>query len=173
MKFDIEKSCQVLARTPATLRSLLAELSDDWTAGKGDVYDWAPYDVIGHLIHGEETDWIPRARIILEHGEARSFTPFDRTAQFERSSGKPLRVLLDEFAELRSENVRTLTSWDLTDEQLALTGIHPELGRVTLSQLIAAWVVHDLGHIRQVVTCMAGRFGGEVGPWKQYLSILG
>jgi hypothetical protein len=125
------------------------------------------------LIHGEETDWIPRARIILQQGENRTFVPFDRFAQHERSKGKSLAQLLDEFAELRRENLDTLRSWSLTDTQLDLEGIHPELGRVTLRQLLGTWVVHDLNHIRQITTVMAKRYEEEVGPWKEYLSILG
>ncbi|MEP7149559.1 MAG: DinB family protein [Acidobacteriota bacterium] len=132
-----------------------------------------PYDVIGHLIHGEKTDWIPRARIILEQGEHRSFVAFDRFAQFENSKGKSLTELLDEFARLRTENVDTLRVWNLTDEQLVdLEGLHQELGRVTLRQLLATWVVHDLNHVRQIVTVMARRYDTEVGVWKEYLSIL-
>lgn len=133
---------------------------------------WRPYDIVGHLIQGELTDWIPRARIILEQGEDRTFVPFDRFAQFEHSKGKSLAQLLDEFAKLRTQNIETLTSWNLTEHQLDLEGDHPELGRVTLRQLLATWVVHDLNHIRQVVTVMAKRYEGEVGVWKQYLSIL-
>jgi hypothetical protein len=141
---------------------------------KSDIPDrkWEPFDVVGHLIHGEETDWIPRARIILEQGENRTFIPFDRFAQFERSKGKSLANLLDEFEKLRAENIDTLRSWNLTEEHLDLEGIHPELGTVTLRQLLATWVVHDLNHIRQIVTAMAGKYSGEVGVWKEYLSIL-
>ena len=141
-------------------------------AGEETKAEWQPYDVVGHLIHGEETDWIPRARIILEQGEDRTFVPFDRFAQFERSEGKSLDELLDEFAALRAENLETLRAWNLTSAQLDLRGMHPELGESTLRQLLATWVVHDLNHIRQIVTAMAGRYGGEVGPWREYLSIL-
>src|SRR5687767_11893207 len=177
MNFDIARSIEVLTATPATLRALLGGLSEDWTGsdstpkqGGGD--PWNPYDVIGHLIHGEETDWIPRARIILEQGENRTFVPFDRFAQFEKSKGQSLAQLLDEFAKLRAENIDTLRSWNLTAEHLDLEGMHPELGSVTLRQLLATWVVHDLNHIRQVVTAMAGKYAIEVGVWKEYLSIL-
>ncbi len=134
--------------------------------------EWQPFDIIGHLIHGEKTDWIPRARIILGQGENLTFVPFDRFAQFENSKGKSVTQLLDEFAALRAENISTLRSWKLTDDQLALEGIHPELGRVTLRQLLATWVVHDLNHVRQIVTTMAKRYDSEVGVWKEYLSIL-
>lgn len=134
--------------------------------------DWGPFDIVGHLIHGEETDWIPRARIILTQGENRTFEPFDRFAQFEASRGKTLGTLLDEFERLRNANLETLGSWKLTNAELDLYGVHPELGDVTLRQLLATWVVHDLTHIRQVATAMARRYSDEVGQWKQYLSIL-
>ena len=176
MNFDISRATEVLSATPVTLRSLLGGLSGEWTGSdsspqqEGD--PWTPYDVVGHLIHGEETDWIPRARIILEQGENRTFVPFDRFAQFENSKGKSLAQLLDEFAKLRMENIDTLRSWNLTDAQLDLEGMHPELGLVTLRQLLATWVVHDLNHVRQIVTAMAGKYASEVGVWKEYLSIL-
>jgi len=179
MNFDISRSIEVLSATPATLKALLGGLSEDWKASeildpKSEIpnQEWRPYDIIGHLIHGEETDWIPRARIILEQGEDRTFVPFDRFAQFETSKGKSLGQLLDEFAKLRGESIETLRSWNLSDDQLELEGMHPELGRVTLRQLLSTWVVHDLNHIRQIVTAMAKRYDGEVGVWKGYLSIL-
>jgi len=172
MKFSIAASVEVLSATPGTLRSLLGGLSDEWTASFDDQENWQPYDVLGHLIHGEETDWIPRARIILEQIEDRRFVPFDRLAQFERSKGKTLTELLDEFERCRVENLDRLRSWDLTEEQLELQGIHPEFGTVTLRQLIATWAVHDLNHIRQIVTAMAKRYDQAVGPWKEYLGIL-
>lgn len=179
MDFELSKATEVLAATPSTLRSLLGNLSDEWTVNEirdpqSEIRDqlWSPYDVIGHLIHGEETDWIPRARIILAQGDDRTFVPFDRFAQFDNSKGKSIAQLLDEFARVRAENLDTLRSWDLSDQQLDLEGVHPELGRVTLKQLLSTWVVHDLNHIRQIVTVMANRYESEVGVWKQYLSIL-
>lgn len=173
MNFELQQALEVLSATPDTLRSLLGKLSAEWTsAPDGSQTAWSPFDVVGHLIHGEETDWIPRARIILEQGENPTFVPFDRFAQFERSKGKTLADLLDELAKLRAENIEVVRGWDLTAEQLDLRGMHPELGEVTLRQLLATWVVHDLNHIRQVVTSMAGRYGDEVGPWREYLSIL-
>lgn len=172
MQFSISHSIEVLSATPVTLQSMLKNLSGEWTGLKSNPDDWRPYDVVGHLIHGEETDWIPRARIILAQGENRTFVPFDRFAQFENSKGKSLAQLLDDFARLRSENLYTLRSWDLTEEQLNLEGMHPELGRVTLRQLLATWVVHDLTHIRQIATSIARQYEGEVGAWKEYLSIL-
>lgn len=180
MEFEISKAIEVLSATPPTLRSLLGNLSEEWVGpeiqnpnSKIQNAEWRPYDVIGHLIHGEETDWIPRARIILAQGEDRTFVPFDRFAQFDNSKGKSLMQLLDEFARLRAECLDTLRSWSLSEEQLDLEGIHPELGLVTLRQLLSTWVVHDLTHIRQVVTVMAKRYEMGVGVWKEYLSILG
>jgi hypothetical protein len=171
MRFNVEQAIQVLEATPRTLRTLLDNLSDEWTATSGKD-KWGAFDVIGHLIHGEETDWIPRAKIILDQGGNRTFVPFDRFAQFENSKEKSLRDLLDEFERLRSENLDLLRSWDLTEQQLALDGMHPELGPVTLGQLLSTWVVHDLNHIRQIVTGAAKKYDQEVGPWKEYLSIL-
>jgi hypothetical protein len=170
-KFSVDQACEVLERTPKVVRSMLDGLSEGWTTG-GDESNWAPFDIVGHLIHGELTDWIPRAKIILAQGENRTFEPFDRLAQFELSKGRSLPGLLDEFDQYRAEGVAELRSWNLTDRELALTGIHPELGEVTLEQLIATWAVHDLTHIRQIATSIARRYDETVGPWKEYLSIL-
>jgi len=172
MKFEIENADAVLSATPGTLRSLLGGLSDGWTSSSDNSDSWQAFDVVGHLIHGEETDWIPRARIILAQGENRAFVPFDRFAQFEKSKGKSLADLLAEFEAARAKSLSELRSWNLTDEQFELKGMHPELGEVTLSQLLATWVVHDLNHIRQIATSMAKLYDAEVGPWKEYLSIL-
>jgi hypothetical protein len=172
MKFDIDKASQVLRQTPYTLTRMLEDLSPEWTRGEGDREHWAPFDVVGHLIHGEETDWIPRAEIILAQREQRTFVPFDRLAQFERSRGRSLADLLTEFAHARNVNIETLVRWQLTPEQLALKGMHPELGEVTLEQLLATWVVHDLNHIRQIVTYMANLYASNVGPWREYLAII-
>src|SRR6266481_4049380 len=135
MKFEIADATEILSQTPYTLARMLDGLSPEWTGSKGDIDNWSPYDVVGHLIHGEETDWIPRAEIILAKGEAQPFEPFDRFAQARRFAGWSLQRLLDRFAELRAEGVATLRQWHLTPEQLALRGRHPELGQVTLSQL--------------------------------------
>lgn len=172
MKFDLERSIEVLAATPATVRALLGDLSDDWTASNGDREDWQPYDILGHYIHGEDTDWIPRAKIILAQANGGTFEPFDRQAQFVNSERKSLADLLDEFERKRAESIETLRSWELVDEELDLKGTHPELGEVTLRQLLATWVVHDLTHLRQIATAMAKRYDTAVGPWKEYLSIL-
>jgi hypothetical protein len=127
---------------------------------------------VGHLIHGERTDWIPRARIILEQGSDRRFTPYDRFAQFRESEGKSLGDLLDEFTQLRAENLAVLGGWHLTDAQLALTGEHPEFGTVTLRQLLATWVGHDLGHVAQIARVMAKQYREAIGPWRAYLPIM-
>jgi hypothetical protein len=172
MKFDLDRATEILRQTPYTLRRMLEDLSPEWTESSGDRQNWAPYDVIGHLIHGEETDWMPRAEIILTQGENRTFVPFDRLAQFEKSKGRTLDDLLAEFAHARNTNIEMLGRWQITSEQLALKGIHPELGEVTLEQLLATWVVHDLNHIRQIVEYMAAKYADSVGAWKAYLSIL-
>ena len=151
---------------------MLCDLSPEWTAGCDTLENWAPYDVIGHLIHGDETDWLPRVEIILAQGEDRIFEPYDRLAQFENSRGKSLSDLLTEFAHLRKLNLEKLAGWRLTPQQLGLKGTHPELGEVSLEQLLATWVVHDLTHFRQIVTYIAKKYDHAVGPWKEYLSIL-
>ncbi|HEV8593280.1 MAG TPA: DinB family protein [Pyrinomonadaceae bacterium] len=172
LKFDIERACEVLGRTPDTLAVMLGGLAEDWTQSSGQQDSWAPHDVIGHLIHGEKTDWIPRAELILAQGETRTFVPFDRFAQFSDSKEKTLAELLDEFGTVRRENLAKLRSWNLTDEMQELRGMHPELGVVTLAQLLATWVVHDLNHISQISRSMARKYADNVGPWKEYLSIL-
>ena len=172
MNYELEQAIAVLRRTPATLDTLLRDLPEPWLNQNEGPDTWSPYDVVGHLIEGEETDWIPRAKIILEHGETQAFEPFDRVAMFEESKGKSIVELLDTFAQLRAENVRELQSMNLTSDLLDKRGRHPELGVVTLRQLLSTWVVHDLGHIRQVVCVMSKQYGAAVGPWKAYLSIL-
>ena len=172
MNFQLQQAIEILSQTPATVKSLLGSLSDEWVLTSDGENSWSPFDVIGHYIHGEETDWIPRAEIILSQGENLTFVPFDRFAQLEKSEGKTLSELLETFADLRRKNIETLKSWNLTDEQLNFKGIHPELGEVTLEQLLATWVVHDLTHIRQIVTIMAKQYAEDVGAWKEYLSIL-
>jgi hypothetical protein len=172
MEFELTEVIAILVRTPITLNSLLRDLPDAWLYQNEGPDTWSPYDVIGHLIHGEQTDWIPRAKIILEHGESKVFEPFDRVAMFEDSKGKSISQLLDTFAQLRDANLRELQSFNLTPALLDKRGRHPELGTVTLKQLLSTWVVHDLGHIRQIVRAMSKKYREEVGPWKAYLSIL-
>jgi hypothetical protein len=154
------------------LHTLLWDLSEAWTHANTEPNGWSPFDVVGHLIHGEETDWIPRLRIILEQGEARPFDPFDREAQFERSTGKTLRELIRRFSELRAGNLKTLADLKLTNAQLQLRGTHPALGSVTAEQLLATWTTHDLTHVVQVSRVMAKRYLLAVGPWKEYIGVL-
>lgn len=170
-EFRLEDAVAILERTPASLSGLFTGLPDQWlraTEGEGT---WSPYDVIGHLIHGERVNWIPRARHILA-GENRPFDPFDRTAMFTESQGKSVEELLATFAELRRANVAVLAGWNLTGADLARTGLHPEFGEVRLSQLLATWVVHDLDHVGQIARTMAKVYARAVGPWSAYLSIL-
>lgn len=173
MSFDLADTLDLLDRTPAALTSLLRGVSRDWHSVDEGPGTWSAFDVVGHLIHGEETDWVPRARIILRLGETRAFEPFDRFAQIERFAGWTLDVLLERFSELRRANVTTVRSWRLTAEQLALRGRHPELGTVDLRQLLATWAVHDLNHLGQIARVMAKRYQDDVGVWRAYLSILG
>jgi hypothetical protein len=170
--FDLATGCAVLERTPNTLRAMLAGLPPVWIDATEGPESWSPYVVVGHLIHGERTDWIPRARLILAQGAERRFTPYDRLAQFRESEGKSLTSLLDEFAKLRTENLAIVAGWQLTAAQLAFTGEHPEFGSVTLSQLLATWVAHDLGHIVQVARVMAKQYRDAIGPWRAYLSVM-
>lgn len=172
MNFSLPGAIEVLKQTPRTLEAMLKDLSPEWYESSSDQENWNPFDTLGHLIHGEKTDWIPRAEIILAQGENRTFVPFDRLAQFRDSGGESLFDLLAEFKSLRDTNLDQLKGWNLTAEQLALKGAHPELGEVSLEQLIATWTVHDLNHIRQIVTRMAARYTDDVGPWRKYLSIL-
>ena len=169
---NLQHSIALLARTPATLDALLRDLPDAWTRCVEGEKTWSAFDVIGHLIHGERTDWMPRARIILESGETRVFEKFDRWAQERASAGKSLPQLLDEFAELRGENLADLRAMNLTREQLALRGQHPELGVVTLSELLATWAAHDLTHVHQISRIMAHQYRDIVGPWTQYLGVM-
>lgn len=172
MELDLKEGAAVLERTPGVLREMLATLGPEWIEATEGPETWSPYDIVGHLAHAERTDWVPRAAIILAQGADRRFPPFDRFAQFHESRGKSLDTLLDEFARLRSESLATLAGWRLTDAQLALEGEHPAFGTVTLRQLLATWVAHDLGHIAQTARVMAKQYRDEVGPWRQYLPVM-
>ena len=172
MDFDVEKATAILERTPRVLRTLLSGLPSEWIDGNEGAETWSPYDNIGHLAHGEKTDWIQRAEIILAQGTNRRFTPFDRLAQFRESAGKSLDDLLDEFESLRTRNLAMLTGWKLTDAQLQLQGEHPAFGLVTLRQLLSTWVAHDLGHIQQISRVMAKQYRDAVGPWRAYLPVM-
>ena len=172
MRFDLGYAIQVLERTPAVFRALLGGLADAWTSPNEGGETFSAFDNLGHVVHGERTDWIPRARIILEHGRSRPFDPFDRFAQVHESRGKRVGDLLDELGQLRAANLETLRGWRLTERELALEGEHPALGRVTLAQLLASWVVHDLGHLAQTSRVMAKQYRDEIGPWRAYLPIV-
>jgi DinB family protein len=170
--FALEEAIAMLARTPATLDALLRGLPDDWTASNEGDNTWSPFDVVGHLIHGERTDWMARARIILQDGDARPFEKFDRFAQFAASEGRSLASLLDEFSAIRAENLRALAALDLNEADLDRRGRHPELGAVTLRQLLATWVAHDLDHVVQIARVLARQHSDEVGPWRAYLRVI-
>ena len=172
MHFDLTAGVAVLERTPSTMRAFLSGLPLEWIDATERPATWSPYVIVGHLIHGERTDWIPRAQIILAQGPVRRFTPFDRFAQFRESQGKSLADLLDEFARLRAESLTTLAGWRLTDAQLALEGEHPAFGTVTLRQLLATWAAHDLGHVAQTARVMAKQYREAVGPWRAYLPVM-
>ena len=168
----LEESLSVLARTPATLDALLRDLPEAWTAATEGPRTWSAYIVIGHLIHCEKVDWMPRLKIVLEDGPSRPFDPVDREVQLRKGSDQPLPVLLDEFSALRHDNLERLRELNLQPEQLELKGTHPEFGAVTVRQLLATWTAHDLAHILQVSRVMARRYKQEVGPWAQYLSVM-
>jgi hypothetical protein len=172
MKFKLQHTIEILERTPKVLTELLSGLPDDWTIHNEGGDTWSPFDVLGHLIVGEKTDWIPRMNIILEHGTDQPFERFDMTAHFEASKGKTLVQLLQEFTRLRQESLQTLKSANLEEDALDKQGIHPAFGLVSLRQLLSTWTVHDLGHIAQISRVMAKQYAGEVGPWTAYLGIL-
>ena len=172
MELDINKSIEILERTPVVIEEMLKGLSPDWVMNNEGPDTWSPYDVVGHLIHGEKTDWIPRLEIILSDKGDKKFEPFDRFAQFKESKGKKLQQLIDEFKELRKNGIEALRSKKLKEEDLDKTGIHPEFGIVTLRQLLSTWVVHDLNHIAQIARVMAKQYKQETGPWQAYLPIL-
>jgi hypothetical protein len=170
MDFDLDQSIAVLERTPAVLTALLDDLPEEWTRVNEGADTWSPRQVLHHLIHGERTDWIPRARIIIKQGNYRKFDPFDRFAELD--SDRPLRDLLREFDQLRSGSVATLRGWNLKEKDLDLTGEHPEFGAVTMRQLLATWVVHDLSHIAQITRTMSRAYTEAVGPWTAYFRVL-
>ena len=172
MPFELTSALPVLARTPATFRAILADLPDAWLHATEGPDTFSPFDNLGHLIHGERTDWMPRIQIILAQGANRRFTPYDRFAQKTESQGKSVATLLDEFDQLRARNLATLKGLTITDRELPLEGEHPSLGTVTLRQLLATWVAHDLGHIAQTARVMAKQYREEVGPWRAYLPIM-
>ena len=172
MRFNLDQSIDVLSRTPHSIRALLEGLGPDWISTNEGGETFSPFDVVGHLIDGEETDWVPRARIILARGPNPVFEPYDRFRHRDRNKGKELMELLEEFELLRAANIEHMRSWKLRSDDLDLPGMHPRLGPVTLSHLLAAWVVHDLGHIAQISRVMAKQYRDEVGPWVPFLPVL-
>lgn len=172
MNFDLTRTIEILERTPATLRVMLGGLSDAWTQSNEGGESWSAFDIVGHLIDGEETDWMTRARLILAQGSERTFQPFDRLRHKEKNRGKTLGELLDRFEALRAKNLKELHDLELTPDHLRLTGKHPALGPASLQQLLSTWAVHDLNHIWQVARVMAWQLRDEVGPWEAYLGVL-
>jgi len=169
---NLENTIALLERTPGVLNTLLRDLPDAWTQRNEGEKTWSAYDVVGHLIHGELTDWMPRAKMILQHGESRPFEPFDRFAQERNSKGKSLAQLLDEFARLRAESLTELRALNLQEQDLEQRGKHPALGPVTLSQLLATWAAHDLTHLHQLSRIMAHQYREAVGPWNAFLGVM-
>lgn len=172
MKYNLKRSIEVLERTPFVIEKMLRGVSKEWYSPNEGPDTWSPYDVVGHLIHGEKTDWIERIEIILSKKTDKQFKPFDRFAQFTESKGKTLPQLLDEFKRLRKKNIAKLKAKKLTASDLKKTGVHPKFGTVTLEQLLSTWTVHDLGHIAQIARVMSKQYSAAVGPWKEYLPIL-
>jgi DinB family protein len=172
MDFDLDRAIEVLERTPPAMHALLGGLSEPWVSGTEGPGTFSPFDVVGHLIDGEETDWMPRARIILARGADPRFEPYDRFRHKARNVGRTMSSLLEELTRLRSDNIAELRGWRLGAAELGLPGMHPSLGPVTLRHLLAAWVVHDLEHIAQAARVMAKQYGTEVGPWVPFLPVL-
>jgi hypothetical protein len=171
MQFDLNKTMEILERTPIVLTELLGGISEDWVMNNEGEETWSPYDIVGHLVHGEHTDWMGRLDIILNK-EDKHFIPFDRTAMFKESEGKTLQQLLNEFAELRKNNLEKLKSLALTEKDLDKKGIHPAFGEVTLRQLLSTWTIHDLTHIAQITRVMAKQYKEAIGPWMEYFRVL-
>ncbi len=173
MEYSLDDALAVLERTPTVISAMLHELPEGWTSGNEGGESWNPVEVLGHLIHGERGDWVTRARTILDSGETETFHPFDRSAHLEESRTTPLQELLDKFTQLRCENIEEVKGWSLTDDDLDRRGRHPDFGPVTLRELFATWVVHDLGHVAQIARVMAKQYTTEVGSWAAYLPVLG
>ena len=172
MKFSLTQAIEILEQTPQVLSQLLSNLSPEWTSNNEGSHTWSPFDVIGHLVHGDKTDWLNRVEIILSNSTDKRFESFDRFAQFESSKGKTVLQLLDEFKQIRAENLSRLKQLNISNEDLSKIGIHPTFGEVKLSQLLSTWVVHDLDHISQISRVMAKQYKNEVGPWIEFLKTL-
>lgn len=171
MQFNLQKSIPILERTPSVIRGLLSGLDDEWISNNEGLETWSPYDVVGHLLHGEHSDWIARIKITMNN-DGGQYVPFNRAAMFEESKGKSLPRLLDEFEDARKHNLQELKQINITEADLDKTAIHPTFGRVTLRQLLSTWVAHDLSHIVQISRTMARQYKEEVGPWQEYLSVM-
>jgi DinB superfamily len=172
MEFGLPDTIALLTRTPAVLNALLRDLPETWALANEGADTWRPFDIVGHLVHGERTDWMPRARMILQSGERQTFAPFDRLGHVREMQGKSLEQLLEEFTSLRSQNLAELRALNLGPEALARRGRHPALGEVTLAQLLATWPVHDLTHLHQISRGLARQYQQAVGPWSAYLGVL-
>ena len=172
MQYNVSKAIEILERTPGVLNQLLQGISEEWIKNNEGENTWSPYDVIGHLVHGEEVDWLVRTKIILEFEDAKTFEPFDRFAQFEKSKGKSIDELLKEFEQLRKANLEEFKNLNISESDLDKKGSHPGLGSVTLRNMLASWVAHDLGHITQISRVMAKQYSSEIGPWHAYLAIM-
>jgi hypothetical protein len=172
IRYNVSEAKAMLRRTPEVLRTLLQDLPESWTSNNEGGETWSPFDVLGHLIHGEKTDWIERVRRCLAEGDDRRFRPFDRFAQFDESRGKSVADLLSEFRKVRDANLKLLDELDLGEDKLDSIGIHPKFGEVTLRQLLATWVAHDLDHITQICRVMAKQYYDEVGPWRNYMRVM-
>ena len=172
MEFELDKSIEILKNTPQVIESILSGLSIDWIKNNEGINTWSPYDIVGHLIFGEKTDWMVRIKIILNESENKRFDPFDRFAQLNEDQNILIDELISEFKLLRTNNLKELVLLNITEKDYDKIGIHPEFGEVTLKQLVSTWAVHDLGHIAQLSRVMAKQYTNEVGPWINYLSIL-
>jgi len=172
MQYDHKKSLEVLERTPVVLKTLLGDLDSDWVIGNEGPETFSPFDIVGHLIHGEKTDWRPRIQLIIKYGNTKTFELFDRFAMYEESKGKTISRLLQEFEDLRKENIAWLRSLDLENVDLDKKGMHPQLGEVTMKNLLATWVIHDLTHISQITRVMAKQYKDAIGPWTEFFRIL-
>ncbi len=172
MRFDLNKSVEILSRTPVVLETLLSGVSEEWLNNNEGENTWSPFDIVGHLIHGEKTDWIVRMEIILAGNPNKTFDSFDRFAQFKESEGKSMGQLLQVFKTIRNRNIEILLAKKLTVKDFSRKGIHPSLGEVTLEQLLSTWTTHDLGHLAQIARVMAKQYKQEVGPWIEYLPVL-